>query len=109
MCESGRARKLFAQSSILDLELPHTRGLVDDVQQLRRIERLLKEPVRPTSHRLQRRAFRIATRNHHNLQRRILRARDVDQRESLGDVINVWRQMQIAYDYVDLFVVDERA
>src|SRR5690349_815767 len=105
MRESRRAREFLAQSSILDLQLPHTRGLVDDVQQLRRIERLLKEPVRSTPHRLQRRAFRIAARNYHNLQRRILRSRDVDQRESLGDVVNVWRQVQIAYDYLNLFVV----
>src|SRR6185369_208329 len=107
--ESRRPRQLLAQSSILDLKLPQARCLVDDVQQLRRVEWLLKEPVRTTLHRFQRRTFRIAACNNDDLQRRILRPRHVDQRESLADVINVWRQVEIADDYVDVFLVDLRA
>jgi transcriptional regulator with PAS, ATPase and Fis domain len=60
MCESLRTGQLVAQTPILDLELPHPRGLADDMQQFTGIERLLEESVSAASDRFESGALRVA-------------------------------------------------
>jgi hypothetical protein len=43
------------------------------------------------------------------LQRRILRASQIDQRQTFNQVVRVRRQVQIADDDFDVFIIDERA
>src|SRR5688572_10938627 len=107
--ESRWPREFLTQTPILDLQLPQPRRLIDDVQQLRGVERFFEESIRAMLHGFERHAFRVTPGDHYHLQRRILRASHVDQREALGDIVNVWRQMKIADHNFNFLVVDQRA
>src|SRR2546421_12489752 len=94
MTEAFRRRQLIPQMDDLLLKSAHAHGLTHDVQDLVRLNRLLKKAVGATLHRFPRRVLRIAGGDYHDRYRRPLAASRLDDRQAFRQIANMRRQMQ---------------
>src|SRR5882724_476011 len=109
MSKARCACQFITQPSVFNLEPAHPPGLIHNVQDFSLIQWLFKKTISSALHGLERSAFGIAAGNDHYLQRRILRAGHIDQREPLGNIDNAGRQMKIANYDIDRLGIDERS
>jgi hypothetical protein len=73
-----------------------SRRLVNDVQNLFRVERFFKETVSPAAHGFERGFFRLAARNDDDWNRGAHPSRSFDYGQSFADLVERGRQTQIA-------------
>src|SRR5438128_10528299 len=107
MTEAFRRCQLVSQMDDLLLESADAHGLTHDVQDLVRLNRLLKEAVGSALYRFPRRVLRIACGDYHDRYRRPLAASRLDDRQAFRQIANMRRQMQVTQDDVNTFALEQ--
>src|SRR5262245_27465433 len=95
-----------SKPSVFNLKQAHARRLAHDVQELGGIERLLEKAISTSPYCFECRALGVAACDHHDLKRRIVRSRYINERKTFHNVVNLRWKMKITDHHFDIFIVD---